>query len=103
MSDKISAEDGAILRGASAVNETKGAIDTERRAVQDSVQQARSRWSGPAANAYLQLMERWDAQAKTINDVLIELENNLRGTASDQAATEEDHQQNIGRIAGLLG
>jgi hypothetical protein len=35
--------------------------------------------------------------------VLVTLEDSLRGTERDQAASEESHQQTIGNLGSLLG
>ena len=102
MTGNISAEEGAIAAGAQAVVEAKGAIDGRRRDIQNDVSAVRPRWTGAAANSYYRLMDSWDEKANRINKILIELEANLKATAGDQAATEDDHQQNVSRMAGLL-
>ncbi|WP_433675739.1 WXG100 family type VII secretion target [Microbacterium gorillae] len=102
MAEKISAEAGALLAGASAVNDTNAAIAANVRAVDGAAGATRPLWTGPAANQYFSLVERWEAEARKINQVLVTLEGALRGTASDQVATDESNQQIIGGLGATL-
>jgi len=47
-------------------------------------------------------MQRWDAETSKLNNVLVDLENALRGTEQDQAATEQEHQQAISGLGAMM-
>ncbi|UOE43944.1 WXG100 family type VII secretion target [Agromyces larvae] len=102
MADVISAEEGALRRGAQAVNEAKGAIDQKVRAVRAEISELNGYWSGAAANSFTGLLNRWDAETTKLNEVLVTLEEALSGTERDQAALEEEHQQTIAGLGSMM-
>lgn len=99
----IAAEEGALRRGAEAVKEAKSGIDQQVKTVRNEIEQVRGYWSGAASGAFTQLMSSWDAEASKLNNVLIALEQSLRGTEKDQSATEESHQQTIKGLTNMMG
>lgn len=103
LAQTISAEEGALRRGQQAVSEAKAGIDQRTKQVRGEIEQLRGYWSGSAALSFTQLMARWDAETVKLNNVLIELENSLRGTEQDQAATEQEHQQAISGLGAMMG
>lgn len=60
-------------------------------------------WSGDAAVSFNALMSSWQEKATSLNNILIDLSDNLRGTAKDQAANEEDNQSRTSKLQALLG
>lgn len=103
MADQISAEEGALKRGAQAVNTAKAGIDTQVKKVRGEIEQVSGFWTGAASGAYTQLMQRWNQETTKLNDVLITLEEALAGTERDQAASEESHQQTISGLSSMMG
>jgi WXG100 family type VII secretion target len=99
----ISAEEGALRRGAQAVNEAKAGIDQQAKNVRSEIEQVRGYWQGAAAGAFTTLMNTWDEQARKLNDTLITLEAALSGTEKDQAATEDSHQSTISGLGSMMG
>ncbi|AYF97743.1 WXG100 family type VII secretion target [Protaetiibacter intestinalis] len=102
MANVISAEEGALRRGAQAVNTAKAGIDQEAKKVRGEIDQLRGFWSGSAATAFTGLMNSWDEKARNLNEVLVTLEAALSGTERDQAASEEQHQQTISGLGSLM-
>lgn len=102
MAQQISAEEGALREGATAVNTAKGNIDTQIKNVRTEIEQLRGYWSGAAANSFTQLLNRWDEESRKLNEVLVTLEDALRGTEADQAASEEQHQQTIAGLGSMM-
>lgn len=102
MAQTISAEEGALRRGQQAVAEAKSGIDRQTKKVRGDIEQLRGYWTGAAAASFTQMMQQWDAETVKLNNVLIELENALRGTEQDQAATEEAHQQAISGLGAMM-
>lgn len=102
MTPVISAEEGALRAGAAAVNKTKEAIDLEVRKVRGEIEQIRGFWTGAAAGAYTNLMNRWDEQSTKLNAILLELEAALRGTEDAQASDEESGVQTISGLGAMM-
>jgi WXG100 family type VII secretion target len=103
MAEQISAEEGALLRGAQAVADAKSAIDQKIAFVRGEIDTVGGMWTGPAAGKFTQLMGEWDAKTKKLNAVLDTLEASLRGTANDQAAVDEQHQATIAGLGSMMG
>jgi WXG100 family type VII secretion target len=102
MAEVISAEEGALRRGAQAVHEAKAGIDTQVKNVRSEIEQLRGFWTGAAAASFTGLMARWEEQATKLNNVLVTLESALSDTEKDQAASEEQHQQAISGLGSLM-
>ncbi|QAY72140.1 WXG100 family type VII secretion target [Agromyces protaetiae] len=102
MADVISAEEGALRRGAQAVNEAKAGIDAKVKTVRGEIEQVSGFWSGAAAGAFTTLLNRWNEETTKLNEVLVTLEEALSGTERDQAATEEQHQQTISGLGSMM-
>lgn len=102
MAETISAEEGALRKGAQAVRETKTGIDGQVKKVRGEIEQLRGYWSGAAAVSFTTLMTRWDEQTRKLNEVLVTLEDALSGTERDQAATEEQHQSTISGLGSMM-
>lgn len=99
----ISAEEGALRRGQQAVSEAKEGIDLRTKQVRGDIETLRGYWRGAAATSFTQLMQRWDAETVKLNNILVELENSLRGTEQDQAATEEEQKSAISGLTAMMG
>ena len=102
MANVISAEEGALKRGAQAVNTAKAGIDQQAKKVRGEIDQLRGFWSGSAATAFTGLMSSWDEKARNLNEVLVTLEAALAGTEKDQAATEEEHASTISGLGSMM-
>lgn len=102
MADVISAEEGALRKGAEAVNTAKLNIEKQIKTVRGEIEQLRSFWTGGAATSFTGLMNRWDEESNKLNNVLITLEEALRGTEKDQAASEQSHQQAISGLGSMM-
>jgi WXG100 family type VII secretion target len=103
MADVIAAEEGALRRGAAAVEQAKAGIDQQVKNVQGEIDQVRSYWSGDAQGAFTGLMTRWNEQATKLNQVLVTLQDALQGTDKDQNATEQSHEQSISQLSSMMG
>ncbi len=102
MAQVISAEEGALRAGAEAVNTAKANIERQIRTVRGEIEMLSGFWTGAAALSFTQLLGRWDEQANKLNNVLVTLEDALRGTEADQAASEEQHQSTISGLGSMM-
>ena len=100
MAEQIRAEEGAIEKGATAVDNARSGIENR---IKDIEAELGSFWSGDAAVSFNALMSSWQEKATSLNNILIDLSDNLRGTAKDQAANEEDNQSRTSKLQALLG
>ena len=102
MAQIIAAGDNTLAEGAKAVNEAKMAIDGKIKNVRGEIAELGSMWTGAAATSFTQMMTQWDEKATKLNNVLVTLEDALRGTERDQAASEEAHQQTIASLGSMM-
>lgn len=102
MNDRISAEEGALKKGALAVNTAKEGIEREVKKVRGEIEQVRGYWTGGASSTYQSLMSQWDHKTSQLNAVLVTLEEALGGTERDQAATEDQHKTTISGLTSMM-
>ena len=103
MSDRISAVEGALARGAQVVSGAHADIHDSTARVLAELDELAAHWAGDAAQSYSQLVSDWSAGAHKLNAVLVQLEAALRATDHDQQANEEQHRSTIGGLGALLG
>jgi WXG100 family type VII secretion target len=99
----IAAEEGALKRGAAAVEQAKTGIDQQMNTVRGEIEQVTGYWTGDAQRAFAGLMSRWDEQARKLNQVLVTLQDALTSTDADQNQTEQSHEQSISHLSSIMG
>lgn len=67
----------------------------QRQCVKYLHERAQRFWSGDAADAFIGLMNRWDAEATKLNNVLVTLEDALTDTDRDVVSYVDDLRDNI--------
>ena len=60
-------------------------------------------WKGQAATAFQILMDRWDADARNLNDALNGIGEQIRGSGTTYAQADEAENQTYSRISQALG
>jgi ESAT-6 family protein len=60
-------------------------------------------WRGDAAGAFTRLMERWDADARVINESLRKIGESIRTSGTDYRAHEEQNAAGLSTIRAALG
>ncbi|MCO1654932.1 WXG100 family type VII secretion target [Pseudonocardia humida] len=60
-------------------------------------------WRGDAAAAFGRLMDRWDADARIINDSLRTIGQSIGGAGQDYRAHEEQNAAGLSNIRAALG
>ncbi|MBV8542191.1 MAG: WXG100 family type VII secretion target [Pseudonocardiales bacterium] len=60
-------------------------------------------WKGQAAIAFQVLMERWDTDARSLNEALNSIGEQIRGSGTTYAQADETEQQTYSRIGQALG
>lgn len=59
-------------------------------------------WQGSASMAFQQLMERWDTDARNLNEALRGIGEQIGGSAQTYAQRDEEEQQAMSNIANTL-
>ncbi|MEZ3158545.1 WXG100 family type VII secretion target [Microbacterium sp. BWR-S6Y] len=103
MSDRISAGEGALIRGAEAVSGAHADVNDSVRRVLAELDELAGTWVGAAASSYSALVNEWTASADRLNSTLVTLSAALRATARDQEAVEEQHRTTIHGLGSMLG
>ena len=60
-------------------------------------------WRGEAATAFQQLMIRWDADARNLNEALRGIGEAISGSGRNYQQAEEAHTQSMSQIRSALG
>jgi WXG100 family type VII secretion target len=60
-------------------------------------------WRGTAATEFANLMARWDADAKALNDALRGIGESIRGSGVSYQAQEDQHTSDMSAIRAALG
>jgi uncharacterized protein YukE len=98
MTDRISAEEGALHRGVAALDEAAATIAVSAERIRDGFDELSGFWKGQAASSYTALMAAWDFDFRHVQSLLGSLRGALAQTEVEQARLE-DHQGSV--IAGL--
>ena len=103
MAGQISAAEGAILKGADTVSNTRSDLEGRIKTVEGQMLSIGANWQGPAAGAFQRLMAQWNEDARKVTSALVDFEQNLRSAQRDYDTTDEDQVSAINSIAGRLG
>ena len=66
-------------------------------------EQIRGTWNGAAATAFTNLMERFQSDAKNLNDSLNSISEAVTGNANAYRQQEQEAQDSISKITSALG
>jgi WXG100 family type VII secretion target len=105
VANTVSAEEGALRKGALAVSTAAQEIQRRSSAVRTEGDNLRAIWQGDAALQYTALIDSWVTKANQLVTSLRTLESGLAATDQSLAATEEEHSATISRlnVSGILG
>nr|WP_300144369.1 WXG100 family type VII secretion target [Propionicimonas sp.] len=103
MSAELSAAEGAILKGADTVSNTRADLKQRLTALRADVDAVGSSWTGLGAVAFSGLMVAWDAEANQVTDALENLESALRGTQTAFDQAEQVVETGLNKLIGMLG
>lgn len=60
-------------------------------------------WKGQAATAFQTLIQRWNEDARKLNEALRGIGEAIQGSARTYAQQEEEHSTTMNKITGALG
>lgn len=103
MAGEVSAADGALKAGASAVAQSRSELQNELSVLRGKLESLRGAWVGQGAVAFNTLMERWNGDANKIISALNEFESNLISSQSTYTASDEAQSASMSRLTSRLG
>ncbi|MCC2309580.1 WXG100 family type VII secretion target [Cellulomonas chengniuliangii] len=103
MAVEVSAADGALKQGATAVAQSKADLQRELSALEGKLAGIGSHWQGQGAVAFSALMARWREDAQKIVRALDDFEANLVSSQSTYTAADDAQQSAMSRLQGRLG
>ncbi len=102
MAGHVSAAEGALLRGADTVANTRTELTGQLDTIRGQIESTRSSWTGAGALAFTTLMENWNETSNRMVRVLDDFEQSLRGSETRHQATEEAQQQMYSQLSARL-
>lgn len=103
MAGEVSAADGALKAGASAVAQSRGELQRELDVLRGKLESLRGAWAGQGAGAFQTLMLRWNEDATKIINALNEFESNLISSQSTYTAADDAQSSAMSRLTSRLG
>jgi WXG100 family type VII secretion target len=85
------------------VNNAKAEFDGILRGVRSTCETLRGSWEGPAAQAFTNLIERYEQSQTKLLNALSVIGEGLAGTAQDMDVREEEQGSGLSNIANRLG
>ncbi|HEX7302660.1 WXG100 family type VII secretion target [Lentzea sp.] len=77
-------------------------IQGQARTVKGAAEGVMSSWSGAAASAFTNLMQRMDEDVRKLDQALQEIQQQIASTSEVYARNEQDQEQAVTGIAGRL-
>lgn len=87
-----------LMQAAKRMDETNQALQANLKQVEGAAQSVEGAWKGSAAAAFQQLIQRYAADAKKLQDSLQGIKDNIEGTARTTQQTEDEAGSAIGSI-----
>ncbi|MCX5212858.1 WXG100 family type VII secretion target [Kitasatospora indigofera] len=84
------------------MGEVSDQVQGELKKLDGIVSQIASGWQGQAATAYQNLQNRFNEDAKGLNEALRAIQNAIELTTKAYAATEAAQQSALGQVAGQI-
>ena len=103
MATMVSAQDGAILKGAEATRQAREELASRINTVDSHVQSLQPRFAGATAAAFARLMGEWRSESTRVNAALEEFELSLRAHQSHLDTGEDEQSAAFAKVASRLG
>lgn len=103
MAGQFGAQFEQMQGAANHVAEVNQSVQGQLASLRNQLAPLAGAWKGQAATAFAVLMERWDADARGLNEALNSIGEQIRGSGSTYAQTDEAENQSYTRISQALG
>lgn len=85
------------------VFEVNSSVQGQLSALKNQLAPLAGAWKGQASIAFQTLMERWDQNARTLNEALRGIGEAIQASGATYAQQEEEQQQSMSNIRNTLG
>jgi WXG100 family type VII secretion target len=103
MAQQFGAQFEQMQAAAQHVAEVNQSVQGQLRVLRDQLTPLAAGWKGQAATAFHLLMERWDTDARQLNEVLDSIGERIQGSGATYARADEAEQHNYSQISQALG
>lgn len=87
-----------LMQAAKRMDETNQALQANLKQVESAAESVEGAWRGSAAAAFQQLIQRYSADAKKLQESLRGIKDNIEGTARTTQQTEDEASSGISSI-----
>ncbi|WP_127783952.1 WXG100 family type VII secretion target [Rhodococcus sp. X156] len=91
-----------LATASSKAQDTAQQVQGELSKLRGTVSGISASWAGDAQRAFGALMERWDVDAKKLNEALLAISDNLAAAGKGFDATQQDHVSSINSVGSSL-
>jgi WXG100 family type VII secretion target len=103
MAGQFRVTEDELTKLSSDINTANGQLQGEIRRLNGVIDQIAGGWQGQAAQAYHQLQERWNSDAKRMADILNDIKEAVDSTRSNYSASESQQHSEINKIMSDFG
>ena len=103
MAGQFGAQFEQMQAAANHVAEVNQSIQGQLSGLRNQLAPLAGAWRGEAATAFALLMERWDNDARSLNEALNSIGEQIRGSGTTYVQADEAENQTYTRISQALG
>jgi ESAT-6 family protein len=103
MAQQFGAQFEQMQAAAQHVIEVNQSVQGQLKLLQDQLAPLAVGWKGQAATAFTLLMERWNTDARQLNEALNSIGERIRGSGITYAQADETEHHTYSRISQALG
>jgi len=103
MAGQFGAQFEQMQEAANHVAEVNQSVQGQLSGLRSQLAPLAGAWTGQAASAFQMLMERWDNDARSLNEALNSIGEQIRGSGTTYAQADESENQSYTRISQALG
>lgn len=91
-----------LLKAAQDINDTNDQLQGLLNSLLSKLEPLQSAWTGQAATAFHTLLERYATDARTLNDSLVKIGEQVTGSAHTYTRQEEEQASTMSRLTQAL-
>jgi WXG100 family type VII secretion target len=103
MAQQFGAQFEQMQTAANHVAEVNQSVQGQLMSLRNQLAPLAGAWKGQASTAFHLLIERWDTDARNLNDALNSIGEQIRGSGTTYAQSDEAENQTYSRISQALG
>ena len=103
MAQQFGAEFEQMTASANHVAEVNQSVQGQLMSLRNQLAPLGGSWKGQASTAFQLLMQRWDNDARALNEALNGIGEQIRGSGATYAQADEAENQTYSRISQVLG